>query len=58
MENWKTSTKCESGQCVEVAITTDSIKIRNSNDHSVVASFTIDEWKAFVLGAKDGEFDI
>lgn len=46
--------------CVEARVRKDgTVDIRNSNNPGAgTATFTADEWKAFVLGAKDGEFDL
>jgi hypothetical protein len=44
---------------VEVAFVDDLIGMRNSADpDGPVLVFTQDEWDAFVLGARDGEFDL
>ncbi|RBM05061.1 DUF397 domain-containing protein [Streptomyces sp. PT12] len=34
------------------------VGMRNSKDPDTVLRFTPAEWEAFVLGARDGEFDI
>ena len=48
--------------CVEVGKpddTCDMIHVRDSKDPTgPVLNFTRDEWKAFLLGAKAGEFDV
>jgi hypothetical protein len=49
---------CESGACVAVARSGESVLIGNSNDLSApVSKFTTDEWHAFLTGAKLGDFD-
>lgn len=46
------------GGSVQVAFVDDLIGMRNGDDpDGPVLIFTEDEWDAFVLGAKDGEFD-
>ncbi|MFE5829575.1 DUF397 domain-containing protein [Streptomyces sp. NPDC056508] len=35
-----------------------AIAMRSSLDHDTVLRYTRAEWDAFVLGAKDGEFDL
>ena len=56
---WKRSTFCGETSCVEVAVTPDSIGVRDSKlTHSPVLSFTRSEWDAFVRGVKNGEFDL
>lgn len=46
--------------CVQARVLKGGIvQIRNSNNPDAgTATFTPAEWKAFVLGAKDGEFDL
>ncbi len=45
--------------CVEVAFTEDDeVLVRNSKDRTgPTAKFTASEWDAFVIGAKNREFD-
>ncbi|MEV7674843.1 DUF397 domain-containing protein [Streptomyces sp. NPDC000963] len=35
-----------------------AVAMRSSLDHDTVLRYTKAEWDAFVLGAKDGEFDL
>jgi Domain of unknown function (DUF397) len=35
-----------------------AVAMRSSKDHGTVLRYTKAEWDAFVLGARDGEFDI
>ncbi|SCK33332.1 protein of unknown function (DUF397) [Streptomyces sp. SceaMP-e96] len=35
-----------------------AVAMRNSTDPDVVLRYTEAEWRAFVLGARDGEFDL
>jgi len=35
-----------------------SVSIRNSKDPEKEISFTLNEWKLFVRGVKNGEFDV
>lgn len=48
--------------CVEVAVevaTTLNVCVRDTKDATrTTLRFTADEWKAFVAGVKDGEFDL
>ncbi|WUH99929.1 DUF397 domain-containing protein [Spirillospora sp. NBC_00431] len=45
--------------CVEVAITTDEVLVRNSRTPAMPAlRFTYEEWDAFRQGVFDGEFDL
>ena len=54
---WIRSDRCESASCTEVAFVGDMVWVRNSNARSIVTRFTRAEWDAFLLGAKDGQFD-
>jgi hypothetical protein len=48
------------GNCVEVADLPDGGRaVRDTKDHGrgPILRFTAGEWRAFVLGVKDGEFD-
>lgn len=59
--NWIKSSKSGpyTDNCVEIAFADDgSVFVRDSKDPSGPSlAFTGPEWDAFVLGAKDGEFD-
>ena len=45
--------------CVEVAFVDGAIAVRDSKrPGGPILLFTQEEWDAFVLGAKDGEFDL
>lgn len=57
---WKKSTRSNgSGDCVEVAELQDGRRlVRDSkNPSDGFLTFTTSEWRAFIEGAKDGEFD-
>jgi len=46
-------------RCVAVAITPDGVAVRNSNDKSKNTVFyTRNEWKAFIDGVKNNEFEV
>ncbi|GAA3222798.1 DUF397 domain-containing protein [Nonomuraea helvata] len=59
---WRKSSRSSDngGQCVEVAINLPGmIAVRDSKDpDGPKLLFTRDEWKAFIGGVMDGEFDI
>jgi hypothetical protein len=58
---WRRASFCGSGECVEVALDEDSIRVRDSKDQSgrgPILSYTRAEWTAFVQGVKAGEFDL
>jgi hypothetical protein len=42
-----------------VAVGADVVRIRHSLDRSgAILAFTHDEWRAFLTGARNGEFDL
>jgi hypothetical protein len=44
---------------VEIAVVNDQVAVRDSKDRrGPVLNFTPDEWKAFVGGVRNGEFDL
>jgi predicted secreted Zn-dependent protease len=56
--DWRVSRTCESGACVAVARSGESILIGNSKEpNAPVSVFTTDEWREFLAGAKLGHFD-
>jgi Domain of unknown function (DUF397) len=56
---FKVSSFCSFGNCVEVGTTSDGdVLVRDSKNRSQEAlAFTPEEWTAFVAGVKAGEFD-
>ena len=57
MPNWRTSTFCSNGACVEIADSPEGIMLRDSKNPDVAPFvFTRDEWSAFVKGVQAGEF--
>lgn len=56
--NFIKSNKCGSSACVEVAVTTSMVFVRDSKvvDGPVLA-FEPTEWSAFLEGVKAGQFD-
>lgn len=58
---WRKATASgDNGQCVEVATNLPGVvAVRDSkNPHGPALVFTPGEWRAFVGGVKDGEFDL
>ncbi len=54
----KSSRSSGNGNCVEVAAVDDAVAVRDTKDRGgPVLVFTAAEWRAFITGAKDGEFD-
>ena len=59
-DNWiKSSLSFANNNCVEVAdLTGGEIGVRNSREAAgAVLRFTPDEWRAFIGGVRNGEFD-
>ena len=56
----KSSLSYAAGNCVEVAsLSGGQIGVRNSRDTGgPVLAFTPDEWRAFLGGVRNGEFDL
>jgi hypothetical protein len=54
---WRRSSYCGNGACVEVARSDEGFLVRDAKDpNSPVLSFTPNEWSAFVAGVKSDEF--
>jgi hypothetical protein len=55
---WRKSPHSGTNGCVEVAFLEGHVAVRDSKDSaSPVLVFTTREWKAFLGGVRDGEFD-
>jgi hypothetical protein len=55
---WCTGKQCDTGACVEIAALGESVLIRSSADPAgPVVKLSREEWRAFVAGLKDGDFD-
>ncbi len=56
---WRKSSRSNLTGCVEVAVADAEVAVRNSrHPDGPVLEFTIDEWRAFLDGVREGEFDI
>jgi hypothetical protein len=56
---WRKSRRSTEGDCVEVAAVAGGMAVRDSKDPGgAVLRFTVAEWRAFVAGVRDGEFDL
>lgn len=59
---WRKATKSGSGsgQCVEVMITDDLVRVRDTKANGIgpELEYTHDEWSAFLDGVAKGEFDL
>lgn len=57
-KSWCVSSFCECGACVGVTRQDGQVLVGNASaPKAPVARFTRQEWKAFIVGAKAGEFD-
>ena len=54
----KSSFSGSSHNCVGVAITEKNVSVINTKTKKEIVIFTRDEWKAFVKGVKNNEFEI
>ena len=55
----KSSRSSGNGNCVEVAVVDEAVAVRDTKDRNgPMLVFTPAEWRAFVAGAKAGEFDL
>ena len=57
--SWRKSQASNSqGECVEVSFAEHTVLVRHSrNPAGPVLSFSYAEWTAFLVGARNGEFD-
>lgn len=53
----RTSSTCDSGGCVEVVEVGGVIVVHATSAPEKTATFTLKEWRAFIEGAKNCEFD-
>jgi hypothetical protein len=56
---WHKALACNGGHCVEVAVDGQSVLMADSRrpDGGPVLSYTFSEWRTFLNGAKNGDFD-
>lgn len=52
---WRKSSRCESQQCVEVALLDSGIAIRDSKDPQPRLVFDSSAWRAFIVTLRTGE---
>jgi hypothetical protein len=56
---WRRSSACEDAGCVEVLVGKGEVLVRHSQDPSgSVLRFSDIEWHAFLVGVRNGEFDV
>lgn len=58
--SFERSSYCANSCCLEVALLpeTGKVFVRNSQDPGPRIAFSAEEWRAFLAGAKNNEFDI
>jgi hypothetical protein len=56
---WRKSEYCNSSSCVEAAVLEDRVLLRDSKvRNGLTVEFSHSEWRAFLNGVRDGEFDL
>lgn len=58
--SFERSSYCATSCCLEVALAprTGVIYLRNSQNPGTQMAFSAEEWRAFLAGAKNNEFDV
>lgn len=46
--NWKISTRCSTGTCVQIKIESSGVRVRESDGDGTALSFSADAWRAFL----------
>ena len=54
---WYKGRPCDTGQCVEIAVTGEEVLVRSSVNPGLLLPLSRDEWREFLAGAKEGWFD-
>jgi uncharacterized protein DUF397 len=55
---WSTSSRCESGACLQVGTNGTSVLVRSSADpDGICVTLSREEWQQFIVAVKDGDFD-
>ena len=49
--------RCDGGACVEVAVQGEAVLVRSSTAPEITLTLTRTEWREFLTGAKQGQFD-
>ena len=49
--------QCDSGACVEIAVQGEAVMVRSSMAPKATITLTRDEWREFLIEAKQGLFD-
>jgi Domain of unknown function (DUF397) len=57
--DWRRSTLCATADCVEVRISGNDVNVRSSREqHNLMLRFDRSEWMEFIVGVRNGEFDL
>jgi hypothetical protein len=57
-EAWRTSTRSQDTNCVEVAYRAGEVRVRDTkNREALVVTVAPEDWRAFIAGVKAGDFD-
>ena len=58
-DRWMRSSSCAGNGCLEVAFGPGTVSVRDSKRaDSPVLTYNHDEWRAFLAGVRQGEFDL
>ena len=49
--------RCENGACVEIAVQGEAVMVRSSLVPEAIVTLSRDEWREFLVQAKEGIFD-
>lgn len=59
ISEWRTSSRCTGGECVEVAFAGGGVALRDSkNREQGILLYSADAWRAFVADVKTGRHDL
>jgi predicted secreted Zn-dependent protease len=55
---WRTALSCNGGSCVKVAVSGQMVVVGDTKTlNGPILSYTRAEWREFVAGVKNGDFD-
>ena len=54
---WRVARRCNGGSCVRVAKNGDMVVIGDTKDPGAMLSYSKDEFRTFVEGIRQGDFD-
>ena len=53
---WSVSSYCTSNNCIEVADSGSTIMVRDSKNPETALHYSVEEWRDFLEGVKNGDF--